>query len=79
MRYWLELALFLHLVFCIIKIYDLFEESKVREKIKFALLIFLFPFAGLLMFEAAKRRNKRLQFPSGRQLHSHQSEILVRQ
>lgn len=81
MRYWIEMALFFHLVFSIIEIYDLFEESKLKNKVRFALLICLLPFAGMLMFEAAKRRRrrKRLSLPPGRQSRSRQSEILVRQ
>ena len=77
MRYWIEMALFLHLVFSIIGMYDLFEESKLKNKVMFSLLICLLPLAGILMFEAAKRR-KTISLPPERQSNAQLSEILVR-
>lgn len=78
MRYWLEMAIFLHLVFCVIRVYDVFEESNLKNKIKFSLLICLFPFGGILIFEAAKRRNKSLPLPSERNTSTAEKVILLK-
>lgn len=62
MRYWFEMFLFLHLVFCTISIYELIFESQLPRKILIAMLILLLPVAGIILFEKERGKNNRLPF-----------------
>lgn len=64
MRYWIEMAFFLHLVFCVINLYELVFESKVKAKVKFAAWIILFPVVGIILFERSKKVTGISDYPS---------------
>lgn len=55
-RYWIEMAFFMHLVLCVIGVYDLYVETNLRPKVKFFFLICALPLAGFLIFEEIKKR-----------------------
>lgn len=55
MRYWIEMFLFMHLVFCTINIPELWTERGLKRKAVFALLILVVPVLGILMFHKARR------------------------
>ena len=62
MRYWFEMFLFLHLIFCIVNIHELIFESRLPRKILFAMTILLLPVAGIILFEREREKNNRLPF-----------------
>jgi hypothetical protein len=55
-RYWIEMALFMHLVLCLIGLYGLLDESTLKRKVKFLLLIVFLPLAGFLIFEESRKK-----------------------
>jgi hypothetical protein len=55
-RYWLEMALLLHLIFCISTVYDLLVESKRNNKLGWTMLIILLPAAGFYLYEMTRKK-----------------------
>lgn len=55
-RYCIEMALFMHLVFCVIGLYGLLAESTLKRKAKLLLLLVFLPLAGFLIFEEARKK-----------------------
>ena len=56
MRYWIEMFLFMHLVFATINIYDAWTDARLKKKGTFVFLILLVPVAGMLTFHKFRRK-----------------------
>lgn len=56
MRYWIEMFLFMHLVFATINIYDVWANPTLKKKGPFVLLILIVPVAGMLTFHRFRRK-----------------------
>ena len=61
MRFFSEMMVFVHLVLCVVFLFELFTEGSRIPKVKWCLMIVFMPFVGVSLYELRRKQKDLLQ------------------